>query len=218
MKYLLFILLIFFLIFSFFNFGKYIDISMKPKQVDIVVSLNEGIERVNKSLEVIKQGYVKKNILLLTYKRKTHIDYILKKIPTIHLVFTSKPFNTAEEIRFIKQYMLKHHYTSAMIISDPPHTRRIEILTKLIHIKGDDMLKFIIVGSNVKWWNAKSFYKSKKSFRFVVTELLKIPYTYIWYGGIEKIGIKWNIDTYKEVKSVFNKIIFNFMNILGFKS
>jgi len=218
MQYLIYFTIVLIIgIFGLFNIGNYLDISMKPQKVDIIISLNEGIERVNKSLSLIDKGYSKYNLLLLTYKRKTHIDYILKKNHNLKLVFTTKPFNTAEEVRCIKEYMLKYHYKSAIIVSDPPHTRRIKILTQLIKVEGNKNFKFIIIGSHVKWWNKDLFYKNKKSFRFVFTELIKIPYTYIWYGGVEKLGLKWNIHSYENMKLLFNKIIYFFMKKLGFE-
>ncbi len=196
------LLVISLLFFVLFNLGKYLDVSMKPEKTDIIVSLNKGIARVNKSLCLIRQGYSKKNILVLTYNRKTHNDYIVKKMPELKLIIDSSPYNTAEEIKFIKKYMVKNHYQSAAIVSDPPHTRRIEILTKLIRIKGDENIKFIILGSKVPWWEKEKYYKDKRSFRFAITEMIKIPYTVFWYGFIEKFGIVWEISVYQKIKRV----------------
>ena len=188
--------------------------SMVPTKTDIVASLNEGIARVDKSLWLTQHGYSKQNILVLTYNRKTHNDYIAKMMPELKLVINSSPFNTAEEIRFIKKYMVKNHYQNATIVSSPPHTRRIKYLTSLVEVKGDEDLEFIILGSSEPWWNSEEYYKNKIAFRFAMAEMIKIPYTFFWYGLIEKIGFRWNKSEYLVFKKKFDKSIEQLLSIV----
>lgn len=57
------------------NLGNFFDISEAPKQSDILVCLGGGtIERIEKTLELYKQDFSTKKIILLTGDNRTKKD------------------------------------------------------------------------------------------------------------------------------------------------
>ncbi len=188
----------------FFNTGKYVDATQQPAKCDLIACLGGGShERIKKSVWLYKEGYSNENIIILTGSNDKNIAYARKYAPKLELVKNSKPKNTAEEVRFIKKYMAECHYKSVIIVSAPPHTRRIRILTDLISVKGDEKFSYILIDNNASWWHHDKYYQNRTAFRFTLSEILKIPYTYLYYGVFEKLGIKWDETEYQTLRKRF---------------
>lgn len=187
----------------YYNLGRLLDITQKPKQSDIIVCLGGGDgARIKRALELYTQGYSRSNLLVLTgddrtKKRKKlgmddkRIEFLKKtnQYKNINLVHYKAIGNTKVEVIFIKKYMQEHHLNSAIIVSDPPHSRRIQLLLDLINVTNDNKLQFNIVSSNVSWWDTTKYYKSKKATAFAAREAIKLVYAYIAFGLLEKIGL-----------------------------
>ena len=166
------------------NYGKWIDATEKPAKSDIIVCLGGGTyQRVIKSKELLDAGYTKKNLVLLVGEAGYNDRYVRKNFPDLPTVVDERPKSTAEEISFIKQYMKKHNYTSALIVTDPTHSRRVRLLCSLIP-SGDAMQKFDIVSSGVEWWNAECYWCNKQSKTRVKSETIRILYTLIFSGNL----------------------------------
>lgn len=183
-KKLLFIFVIFLVvfIFLFLNLGKWVDVTEKPVKSDIVVCLGGGtIERVKKSIELLKEGYVRKNTFLLIGESWYNQPYLKKNYPNLAVIIEESPKNTKEEVLFIKKYMKAHRYKSALIVTDPPHSKRVKLLTSLLKIEGDKKMTFRVIGSDVKWWDATQYYKNERARSFVWHEVPKIIYTRFIY-------------------------------------
>ena len=177
-----FILLAFIPIFSIGYLGHFLDVSEPPKQVDIIVCLGGGTqERVEESISLYEQGYSLQDKLLLIGEVGYSLPYVRKNHPYLEFEADQTPQNTAQEIVFIKRYMQKHHYKSAMIVTDPPHTRRVKQLVSLLITPKDNTLKFVYVGTNVVWWNRKFYFENNKGFLFAQNEILRVVHNIIFY-------------------------------------
>lgn len=203
----LFIFIIFF-IYSFFNLGNFLDISEQPSKTELLVCLGGGEykTRIEKTTELYNNNFLTTNKIILTSqvidrktkedKRITYIKNYLKDYSKVNIIQKKELPNTAEEIRFIKTYMIKNNLQTATFISDPAHSRRIQIFTKIISVKGDENLSFQIVGTDDKNWDKESFYKNKYSLNYTLFEILKISYGVIRYGVLEKIGLDAFVKEY----------------------
>ena len=170
------------LVFVGLNLGKWVDVTEKPVKSDIIVCLGGGtIDRVKKSIELLEQGYAGKQVFLLIGESWYNQPYITKNHPDISIVIDESPKNTAEEVKFIKAYMKEHSYKSALIVTDPPHSGRVSLLTSLVSIEEDDNLTFRMIGSDVKWWNREHYYKNERARRAVVHETMGITYSFFAY-------------------------------------
>ena len=169
-----FIVLLSLLIFVFLNMGKWIDVTDEPVKSDIIVCLGGGtIERVKKSIELLKGGYAEKQAFLLLGESWYNQPYIKKNHPDMNIVIDESPQNTKEEVIYIKRYMAEHGYKSALIVTDPPHSRRVSLLTSL---NNDDNMTFRMLGSDVQWWDAEHYYKNERARDFVWHEVVGIAY------------------------------------------
>lgn len=203
------------LVILFFTAGKYLDITQKPIKSDLIVCLGGGSsKKIQKSIDLYNEGYSKQKLLLLTGRPDTHKKYIMKHYPETRYIVSPHSNSTGQEIQFIKKYMVKHHYKSVIIVSAPPHSRRIKVLTDLISVKNDEKFSYVFVSSGVSWWHRNKYYQSPRALQFAFGEILKIPYTYLYYGLMKKVGITWNESEYLELKKKYNVFMWHVWKLL----
>lgn len=193
----------------FLNLGKYLDITTEAKKSDIIISLGGGsLERMKESIHLYDKSYASKKILLLTgddrsKKQKTEnkkdkrIKYLQeKKIHDINIIYTPNLKSTIEEMLYIKNFMKENNYKKALVISDPPHSRRIAIISK--YIQKDFEFEIALAKIDSKWWDKNRYYKNKKSLRFATSEFFKIIYTHAKFNILDKIGLEEYENKIKE--------------------
>lgn len=194
-------------IYGFFNFGTYLNVTDKPRESDIIVCLGGGkhLIRVKKSLELYRLGFAKKKILLVTggtkntekdHNNDDRMNYLGKQEDNISVVYNPYTKNTAEEIRFIKNYMKEHNYKTALIVTEPPHSKRISILADIVDTEQN--IDMIIVSSEPKWWDNKEFYLNRHAKYTALSEFVKIPYNYLVYGILDNLGCLSKIHEMEE--------------------
>ncbi len=72
--------------------------------------------------------------------------------------------------------MKKHSYKSALVVTSSPHSGRVKLLTSLISVEGDENMTFHMIASEVKWWDAEEYYKSKRARGSVMHEVMGMVY------------------------------------------
>jgi uncharacterized SAM-binding protein YcdF (DUF218 family) len=225
MKLISFILIFFgCLIYSFFNLGKFLDVTQEPSKTELLVCLGGGIyqTRIEKTLELYKKGFLTTNNIILTgYVNNPHevkkkiledkrITYIKENaVNNLNIIFEKDLKNTVEEVRFVKNFMKENKIKSVTFISDPAHSRRISLFFEyLTGINGD--FKYKVIGAEDKKWHKENYYKNKYSLNYALTEVAKIFYGFIKYGILEKIGLDKDFESYfddelKETKIMIQK-------------
>jgi len=168
--------------------GEWLDVTQKPLKSDIIISLGGGDwHRHSQAVNLYEQGYAVKRMLLLTgaditpkMRQEGIMDGRITNLklhhPNINYAYHPELSSTREEVRFIKTFMVEHGYKSALIVTDPPHTRRVALLSSVIHIPNDDNITFRFVSSGVQWWDKAHYYDNETARNYVMTEILKIPY------------------------------------------
>ena len=195
------------MIYGFFNFGNYLDVTEKPVKSDLIVCLGGGeyLTRIKKSLELYRAGYARKDILLITGGNANTIKdpstdhrivYLNKQKDTISVVYNPYTKNTAEEILFIKNYMKKYDYRTVLIVTDPSHARRIRMLAEIFAPKQN--IDMVIVSTEPQWWDSKTYYLNRYARYMALSESIKIPYNYLVYGVLGKLGYLTDIDNMEE--------------------
>ena len=137
---------------------------------------------------------------MLVGENRDNKNYVIKYHPEMGFIANSDPKNTMEEVLFIKNYMKEHAYRSALIVTDPPHSRRISLLTSMVSIEDDETMTFRIIDSGVKWWDKDNYYKNKRARGFVMQEIVKIPYNVIAYSIFDDTRLR------DDVKNLWDKI------------
>jgi len=174
-----------------FLFGKKIDVTQAPQKADLIVCLGGGyIERLNRAVELYREGFADKIVFtgsaigLNNSSDKIgfwKIPFFLKKgLHERDIVHLKDVKNTYEEMREIQSYMLQNHYHKVLIVSDPPHSKRIEYLIDYFAYR-KKRLETVIVGSKVPWWSESSYIDSFRSFWEAIKELSGIIYYYFSY-------------------------------------
>ena len=231
MKLLFFtITLIIFFIYSFFNLGNFLDVTQEPSKTDLVVCLGGGDykTRIAKTVEIYNKDFSNTNTIILTSYANSpnevnkgiiedkRITYIKEKsIENINIIHNKDLRNTADEIKFIKKYMIENSLKNVTIVSDPAHSRRIMFFSKLISVENDKDLLFKVVGTDDIKWNKEEYYKHTYSFIYAFTEVAKTIYGIFIYGILEKLGLDKDFENYfekeiKEGKVLIQKEIYSF--------
>ncbi len=207
------------MIYGFFNFGNYLDITEKPVKSDLIVCLGGGKDliRIKRSLKLYRSGYAKKNILLVTGGTKftekdpnadDRMAYLGKQEDTISVVYNPYTKNTAEEIQFIDKYMKEHHYRTVLVVTEPPYARRVRMLAEIL--APEQNMDITIVSSEPKWWNKKTYYLNRYARYMALSEFVKIPYNYLVYGVLDKFGYLSDVDGLEEefnIREEFHQFI-----------
>ncbi|MCF6330770.1 MAG: YdcF family protein [Sulfurimonas sp.] len=181
---------------AFINLGKFFDITEPPKKTDIIVCLGGGAsERIKKTLELYLKGYSKSKKIILTgstslNKKENKITFLTRNgVPRENIIFLKDTSNTMKEVLILKNYLLQNNMKSVMFVTDPPHSRRIVFLANTIAKYKYYELSCLVVGSEVAWWNKDNYYENNKAVRFVISEMLKLPFNYIAYGILKPLGL-----------------------------
>ena len=197
------------------NLGLYFDVSNIEKRTDLLLCLGGGKgERIKKTIEVYKKYSDSKPHILLTENNDELLNNkinLLKdaNIPISNVSVMSSINNTYTELKKAHKLMINRNYKSVNIISDEPHTRRIKMLIDNFIYDKKDSISYNIVGSNVKWWNKKYYYKNKnRAIYFVVHESIKMLHNFFYYSYITIFNID-NVNTNKmeEKKKDLTKMI-----------
>ena len=184
------VVLVIFSLFVFF-IGKKLDITQEPTAADIIICLGGGyVERLDKGIELYKEKLSSKIIFTgnligaLNPKDKLgfwKVNYFKEHgVLTHDFSFLENTHDTHEEIKSIKKYMLQHHYKKVLIVSDPPHSKRISYLMKFFEYKKNG-LSAKIISSDVLWWTRSSYCDTLWSMKEAVYEILGNIYYYIKY-------------------------------------
>jgi len=210
MKLLTFLIIfISFFIYAFFNLGRFLDVTVSPTKVALIVCLGGGDhqKRVEKTIELYKNGYLKSDTIIFTgVKEVKNINNKFDK--NVNIIINSNLKNTMEEIKYIKNYMLKQNLSSALIVTEAPHSKRIILFSKIIS-NNNKKLSINVVASEFKKWDSKSYYKNKEARQYAFSEVIKIVYYSFVYGLLEKMGLidKYNQYFYENIKESKEKII-----------
>lgn len=163
----------------------------KPIKADLVVILGGGVgERLKKGVELYRQGYTNKILVtgfpeidrdvLPTYS-KWRMKYLIEQgIPMKTLILDDSAKNSYEEAMAIKKLMLKYRWHRVLVVSDPPHIRRLSIIFSSVFENNND-LSFLLIASEPAWWATKSWWSNTISAQFVLLEVFKLGYFFLNY-------------------------------------
>ena len=162
-----------------------------PNQGDIIVVLggSGGYERVWRALDLYRQGYAKE-ILLTGFHRATEQRGNLYRhweskfligggVPSEALLFDDQSRNSYEEAHNTAKLMQNRRWKTALVISDPPHLRRLAMVWGPACAPFG--LEYRLIATESSTWNASRWWNDKVWAKFVGMELLKLSYYAIVY-------------------------------------
>ena len=201
MKLISFILIFFgFLIYSFFNLGKFLDVTQEPSKTELLVCLGGGISknRINKTIEIYKNGFLEKNHIIFTGVSSINKNTYKNFDEDINIITNGKVKNTMEEILYIKDYVKENNLSSVTFITEAPHSKRVKIFWDNFGEKLENV-NFSLVASDFEDWNSKKYYENNTTLKYAFSEFTKLIYNFFLYGVLETFGFKEEFEsTYKK--------------------
>ena len=171
---------------AFINLGSWLSAPAKePIQVDLIIALGGGSgERDQMAAVLYKVGYDKK--ILLTgmggvsdaghnYYKSPRSQFLLKQgVPAEALIFDGQSTSTYQEAINTAALLNAHHWQSALVISDPPHMRRLDYCLQPVYEKAG--LSYQLIQSYAPTWHADRWWQDIKWLQFCVKEAVKLIY------------------------------------------
>ncbi|MFA5921270.1 MAG: YdcF family protein [Methylococcaceae bacterium] len=174
---------------AFINLGYWLSApANEPVYADLIVSLGGGTGgRDQKAAVLYKAGYAKK--ILLTgmssiadqgyYQTRRSLFFLKQGIPAEALIIDGQSINTHQEAFNTAALLSAHHWQSALVVSDPPHLRRVGFCLQPVFEKAG--LSFKLIQSTAPTWHAGRWWQDKKWAQFCVSEVVKLIYYALAY-------------------------------------
>jgi uncharacterized SAM-binding protein YcdF (DUF218 family) len=164
------------------------DNSSPLKEADAIIILggDSGSRSLN-GLELYKKGYGR--YILLTGIENGEpgaMDYYLNWRAQIfsnagvernNILFDKNSRNTWEEADNTFRLMQKLHWRHVIVVSDPPHMRRLKLVWDKVFKSPD--LSYSLYPSTPTWWKADQWWSNETSAKFVFEEYLKLLYYFV---------------------------------------
>jgi len=181
----------------FINLGRFVDVTKKPVQADLIVSLGGDTHgcRLTKALELYKAGFSKSkkiiytstdfiyNKSLATRSRKAYLQNEGVEAENIVNVDASLVTNTMEELFFVKEYMLRYHLKSVIFVSHPTHSGRIVRLADYIAGYKNSGLSLMVASYEPAWWNREHYYTNRHAIKETGIAIIKLIYNLVKYSS-----------------------------------
>ncbi len=176
----------------FLNLGYWLSApANEPAKADLIVTLGGGIgERDQMAVDLYKAGYAKK--ILLTgmggfvdsgkgfYQSPRSLFLLKQGIPAETLLFDGLSVNTHQEALNLAILLTAHHWHSALVVSDPPHLRRLDFCLSPVFKKAG--LSYRLIASSVPTWQADRWWQEERWRQFCINELEKLIFYAVVYG------------------------------------
>ena len=175
----------------FVNLGHWLSEPVnKPVKTDLIVTLGGGdTERDQMAADLYKAGYAKKILLTgmyaslragQSYYQSPRSLFLLKQgIPIEALLFDGLSINTHQEAINIAIVLTAHHWHSALVVTDPPHIRRVAFCLSSVF---KNNFSYSLIQSDAPTWHADRWWQDERWRRFSLDEVLKLIFYAIVYG------------------------------------
>ena len=159
-----------------------------PEKGDLIVSLGGGgIERVERALYLYREGYAVKILLTgLAHSPERNPSlhwaprFLLEHgVPSEALVFDDHSVNSHDEANNTALLMKDHQWRTALVISDPPHLRRLDMVWGAACARQG--LEYRLIETKSPTWDASRWWRDTAWAKFVGMEVLKFAYYTIVY-------------------------------------
>lgn len=161
-----------------------------PVRADIIVALGgDAGDRVALASKLYRAGYAQR--ILLTGMEggadATRMHYLNWRtrylrdagVPESAILFDGTSANTHEEAVNTARFLSNEGLKRALIVSDPPHMRRLDITFRPVFSNAG--LSYTLVGTRSPTWDAQHWWRDEKWGQFSLMETIKLLYYAIKY-------------------------------------
>lgn len=186
----IFLSLVIFRQFLLINIAGFLIVSDPLARTDIIVALTGSDERVRYAVALFQQGLSPRLAFtggndkpLLSkwgYSDIAEAYAVKQGVPEDAIFKISSIGGTYEEAVQIRKFLKEHGLQSAIIVSSPPHMRRVQMIFHSV-IGPQVRLILAAVPLESSYFDLQHWWRDKESLQSVVMEYLKLPYYYFKY-------------------------------------
>lgn len=164
--------------------------AQQPRPSELLVTLGGGLgDRVIKAAELLDHRQARIILITGVWREQVidrfksydpRIEYLEKRgISRDRIYIDAEADSTWKEALLVRRFMLEHGLNSVIVVSDPPHMRRLAWVYGKVF--GDTRVEYCLVASGPPWWDAKYWWSNAESGRFVLKEIGKVIYYWLKY-------------------------------------
>ncbi len=164
--------------------------SSPPVQADAIVVLggDDDGERAIRALALYQAGYAPNLVLtgleIGRYAAPASSNWrvsmlVASGVPANAITLERHAKNTYQEARNILALMKVSGWKRVLVVSDPPHMRRLSWTWGAIFHGPSE--QFTLVASDPDWWSADNWWRQERAGVFVITEYIKLAYYAVNY-------------------------------------
>ncbi len=166
-------------VFIFPRIGVLLSKSSQPHPADIIVCMSGNVARVQKCVDLLQKGYASKIAVTTEAAYKSFLRY---KIPPDMLLKTDWSANSTYEEGLLLNSILRDNYATALVVSDTYHLYRVK--WTLNNCISQGTIRFNVTSTDKDWY-PDSWWQKKESRIYVLSELPKILYYWVWHGLLD---------------------------------
>ncbi|MDK2981561.1 MAG: hypothetical protein PWQ55_1908 [Chloroflexota bacterium] len=164
--------------------GAYLIYADDLEPADVIVVLSGGTDtRMNEALNLYKEDYSKIIVLTETGEQTEGYEYLNSfdmriqlmnnGVPSGNIMITDLSVNTTvDEAVAVRDLMQNRQYNSAIVVTDPYHTRRTKLIFNQV-FDGTD-IRIIVRPVRSSWFNSRTWFTSLKGWQFALLEYAKL--------------------------------------------
>jgi uncharacterized SAM-binding protein YcdF (DUF218 family) len=144
-------------------------------------------DRLKVGLDLYKSGFANKILLtgfvgltegvIPTYA-KWRSQYLIESgVPEESIIPDGSARTSYEEAKFIEMFMMKHNIKNILIVTDPPHLRRLSYIYSNV-FTDNIQYKIGLVSTKPIWWDPIYWWSNTYSAEFVILEIIKSLYLF----------------------------------------
>lgn len=164
--------------------GAFLIVADELAEAKAIVVLSGGDEtRMREALDLFEAGYA--NIIILTetgrelenadvlHSFDMRIQLMNNGIPSGNILITDSIVgSTIDEAFAVKNLLSNRQFNSAIIVTDPYHTKRTGIIFR--DVFADSTIELIIRPVTSSWYNSRTWFLNPRGWQFTILEYLKL--------------------------------------------
>ena len=162
----------------------YLIVADELVPVKAIVVLSGGTEsRMRETLRLYEEGYG--SIIILTetggtlgdseqlYSFDMRIQLMNNGVPSGNIIITDMQVSsTIDEARAVRETLTNQQFPSAIIVTDPYHTRRTRMVFR--EAFADSPIEIYIRPAGSSWYNSRTWFLSARGWQFTTLEYIKL--------------------------------------------
>lgn len=164
--------------------GAFLIVADELEPAKAIIVLSGGDEtRMREALDLYEEGYA--NIIVLTetgrelenldvlHSFDMRIQLMNNGIPSGNILITENIVgSTVDEAVAVKNLLTNRQFNSAIIVTDPYHTKRAAIIFR--DVFGDSPINLMIRPVSGSWFTSRAWYLSIRGWQFTTLEYIKL--------------------------------------------